>query len=187
MARWGVATRRAHRLKLRYPARRDFGSCGAGLPHFSCSQRCGLLGLSVRTTEKNIVAPPLQTAALRLLTLRVPSRHAPFPCIYIFSKIQAGLRPASSLRELSATRLIEVARCARFNHPLKVLCCCSDTRFARRQNSIVKRGGGGLTSAFQGYAPRISTAMAPLAPGLWNLRGGLFLGLCAVVASDSPW
>ena len=32
---------------------------------------------------------------------------------------QAGLRPASSLRELSATRLIEVARYARFKPLIK--------------------------------------------------------------------
>jgi len=32
---------------------------------------------------------------------------------------QAGLRPASSLRELSATRLIEVARCARYKPLIK--------------------------------------------------------------------
>ena len=37
-------------------------------------------------------------------------------------------------------------------------------------------GGGGLTSALQGYAPRIPTATAPLAPGPWNLRGAYFEG-----------
>ena len=40
---------------------------------------------------------------------------------YILSSryVQARLRPASSLRELSATRLIEVARCARFEPLIK--------------------------------------------------------------------
>ena len=39
--------------------------------------------------------------------------------ILSFRYVQAGLRPASSLRVLSATRLIEVARCARFKPLIK--------------------------------------------------------------------